>query len=283
MNPPTLTVLAPGLLGASVARAARRYRAAGRIKVWARRPETRLALQQVDWCDQVCATPGEATTDSDIIVVCTPVERIVPLIREVSDTLSATAIVTDVGSVKGEICRFASAALSQGARFVGSHPMAGSEKSGMDHADPELFRERACFVTPLDDTPVEATERIAAFWNQLGAEVVTMHPDLHDEVVAHVSHLPHLAASALCNLLARRTPNWHLYAGGGLRDTTRVASGNPSLWVQILLENRDEILRALSAYQDEIQAFQTALANRDTLQLRAYLERGKSYRDQFRS
>ena len=283
MNPPTLTILAPGLLGASVAQAARLHHAAGWIKVWARRPETRLDLAKAPWCDQVCATPVEAVEGADLIVVCTPVDRIVPLIREVGDALAPTALVTDVGSVKAEICRLGAAALSNGALFVGSHPMAGSEKSGMDHAEAELFRNRPCFVTPLADTPADAVDRVAAFWHAIGARVVTMHPDTHDEVVARISHLPHLAASALCLLLAGHDPNWHLYAGGGLRDTTRVAGGSPPLWVEILLQNRDEVIRALSDYQDQLQALHSALSNRDSHQLQALLERGKTYRDQFRS
>jgi len=279
----TLSVIAPGLLGASVAQAARRYQAADRIKIWARRPETRLALQEVDWCDEVCARSIDAAIEADIIVVCTPVDRIVPLIREISPAIKPDATVTDVGSVKGEICRFAAAVLENGAQFVGSHPMAGSEKGGMENAEMDLFQNRPCFVTPIEETPLASVERIVSFWDRVGSRVVTMHPDKHDEIVARISHLPHLVASALCSLLARRDPTSHLYAGPGLRDTTRVAGGNPDLWLEILLENRDEVMRALAAYQDEIQGLHAALANRDAAQLRDMLQRGKGYRDQFRS
>jgi len=160
--------------------------------------------------------------------------------------------------------------------------MAGSEKSGMEHASPDLFMDRPCFVTPLEETQAESVDRVVSFWNRVGAEVVTLSPDRHDEIVAHISHLPHLAASALCSLLAGQDPSWRHYAGGGLRDSTRVASGSPSLWLEILFQNRDEVLRALASFQDELQVFHAALANRDTLQLKALLERGKDYRDQFR-
>lgn len=281
--PTTLSVIAPGLLGASVAQAARQYGVADRIKIWARRPEIRLALQNVDWCDEVCASPNAAADGADIVVVCTPVDRIVPLIREISSTLGGTAIVTDVGSVKGEICRLAADALTNGTGFVGSHPMAGSEKSGMEHAEPDLFQGRPCFVTPLETTPPEAVDRIVAFWDGIGSKVATMHPDQHDEIVARVSHLPHLVASALCSLLGQLDPISHRYAGGGLRDTTRVAGGSPDLWLEILLENRDEVLRALGAYQEEIQLLHSALSNRDSQQLVSMLQKGKIYRDQFPS
>ena len=241
-----------------------------------------MALSQADWCDEVADTLSAAVDDADIVVVCTPVDRIIELIKTISDDLRPDAVVTDVGSVKGEICRFASAALKNGAQFVGSHPMAGSEKSGMEHASSDLFRGRPCFVTPLERTPTDSIDRVVSFWTRIGAEVVTLPPDRHDEIVAHISHLPHLAASALCSLLAGRDPTWRHYAGDGLGDTTRVASGNPSLWLEILFENRDEVLRALATYQDELQEFHAALSNRDRFRLKALLERGKDYRDQFR-
>jgi len=241
-----------------------------------------MALDEVDWCDEVADTPSAAVSEANIVVVCTPVDRIVELIQAVCDDLPNNAVVTDVGSVKGEICRFASNALKNGAQFVGSHPMAGSEKSGMEHASADLFKDRPCFVTPLEETPVESVDRVVSFWARIGAEVITLSPDRHDEIVAQISHLPHLAASALCSLLAGRDPSWRNYAGAGLRDTTRVASGSPSLWLEILFENRDEVLRALASYQDALQAFHAALSNRNLLQLKALLERGKEYRDQFR-
>jgi prephenate dehydrogenase len=120
------------------------------------------------------------------------------------------------------------------------------------------------------------------FWRTLGCEVVTMHPDRHDEIVAHVSHLPHLAAACLCALLAGKNPDWRNLAGPGLRDTTRIASGDPKLWRGILDANRDEVLRALRSYQDELQALHAALANRNDLELLAILERGKAWRDKLR-
>jgi len=278
-----LTVIAPGLLGASVAQAARYHRASDRIKVWARRSETRRVLQGVDWCDEVADTPGAAVSEADIVVICTPVDQIVDMVRQISENLQPGAVITDVGSVKGRICQFASRELKNGAQFVGSHPMAGSEKSGMEHASADLFKDRPCFVTPLPETLPETVDRVVSFWTRIGAEVVTLPPDQHDEIVAHISHLPHLAASALCSLLARYDNSWRHFSGGGLRDTTRVASGSPSLWLEILLENRDEVLHALGSYQDELQALHAALSSRNLIQLKELLERAKDYRDQFRS
>jgi len=277
-----LTILAPGLLGGSVARAARGRGLARRIVIWARRPEVRLQLRAQPWCDAVAETPEDAVRESGLVVLAVPVDKIAELARAIAPHLPAGAIVTDVGSVKGEIVRLASAALRTGTHFVGAHPMAGSEKSGWEHGTATLFEHRTCFVTPVATTDAHAADTVARFWRDLGMEVVTIDPDQHDEIVAHISHLPQVLASTLCAFLATKDPAWRFYAGGGLRDTTRIAGGDPAMWRAILEHNREEILRALQQYQDELQAFQTALANRDYLELAARLEHGKAYRDGFR-
>jgi prephenate dehydrogenase len=277
-----LTILAPGLLGASVARAARARGVAARIVLWSRRPETRLALAGQPWCDAVADTPAAAARDAALVVVASPVDQIVPLARQIAADLPPGAIVTDVGSVKAEIARLGAVALGTHAHFVGSHPMAGSEKTGWEHGTAELFVRRTCFVTPLEATAPAATAAVVKFWHDLGAEPVTVDPDRHDEIVAHISHLPQVLASTLCAFLANRDPAWRNYAGGGLRDTTRIAASDPLLWRTILEQNRDEVLRALRHYQDELHTFHSALANRDYLAVIAQLERGQNYRRQFR-
>jgi prephenate dehydrogenase len=277
-----LTILAPGLLGGSVARAARSRGVAQRIVLWARRPETRLALREQPWCDHVADSPEEAVRDASIVVIASPVDRIVPLIKQVAAALPVGAVVTDVGSVKAEIARLGHAAVGRDAHFVGAHPMAGSEKTGWEHSTAELFERRTCFVTPLAATAPTAVQTVVTFWRALGAEVVSVAPDEHDEIVAHISHLPQVVASSLCAFLARKNPAWRNYAGGGLRDTTRIAGSDPKLWRTILEQNRDEVLRALREFEDELHAFQAALANRDYVEVVARLERGKAYRDLFR-
>lgn len=278
-----LTILAPGLLGGSVAQAARHFGATQHVTVWARKPEARIKLRSETWCDAVAETPAQAAEGADLVVICSPVDRIVPLVGEISPALAPGALVTDVGSVKGEICRLAPTALQPGrGTFVGSHPMAGSEKTGWEHARPDLFARRTVFVTPREDTDARATERVAAFWAALDAEVATVAPDAHDEIVAHISHLPQVLASTLCASLARREGGWRNFAGGGLRDTTRIAGSDPKLWRTILEQNRDEVLRAVRGYQDELHALERALANRDWFEVQAILERGRAYRDQLR-
>ncbi len=277
-----LTILAPGLIGGSVARAAHGRGVAGRIVVWARRPETRLSIGEQPWCSATCETPQDAVKAADLVVIAAPVDRIVPLVREIAPFLKPGAHVCDVGSVKGEISRLGHEALGGQAHFVGAHPMAGSEKTGWEHGRADLFEGRTCFVTPVAGTDAAAAAAVVRFWRDLGSEVVTVDPDKHDEIVAHISHLPQVVASALCAFLATRDPAWRNFAGAGLRDTTRIAASDPKLWRTILEENRDEVLRALRHFEDELHSFKAALANRDFVEVAARLERGREYRDKFR-
>ncbi len=278
----SIAILAPGLLGGSVAIAARHYGAAQRCTLWARRPEVRLKLREQPWCDAVADTPEAAVRDVSLVFICAPVDQIIPLVRQIAPALKPGAIVTDVGSVKGEICRLSTAAVEGQGFFVGSHPMAGSEKTGWEHGRANLFAGRTTFVTPLPDTDPQAAEKVAAFWTALESEVATVAPDIHDEIVAHISHLPQVLASTLCASLAKRNVGWRNFAGGGLRDTTRIAGSDPKLWKTILEQNRDEVLRALRAYQEELHGMERALANRDWFEVQAIMERAKAYRDPFR-
>ena len=277
-----LTILAPGLLGGSVAKAAHHRSLARRIVLWSRRPENRVRLRTQPWCSEVRDTPEEAVRGAGLVVLAAPVDRIITLAQAVGPRLAADTLVSDVGSVKGEITRLCHAAMPPGAHFVGAHPMAGSERTGWEHATATLFEQRTCFVTPRPETDPGAVETVVRFWHELGAEVTTLDPDAHDEIVAHISHLPQVIATSLCTFLARKNPAWRHFAGGGLRDTTRIGAGDPTMWIEILRQNREEVLRALRQFQDELHTFQAALANRDFVELRARLERSKEFRDGFR-
>jgi prephenate dehydrogenase len=270
-----LAILSPGLLGASVARAARERGAAKEIVIWARRPETRAELASQPWCSAVAETPEAAARGASLVVIASPVDAIVPLVRQIAPALSAAALVTDVGSVKAAICSGASAVTSA---FVGSHPMAGSEKTGWQHGTADLFQGRTTFVTPLASTPPAAAARVAAFWTALGGTTVTVAPDVHDRIVAHISHLPQLVASTLCSYLAVAAPDWGAYSGGGLRDTTRIAGSDPALWQPILAANRPEVLAALRGLQQELARCEAALAAGDFAAVAALMARGRDYR-----
>lgn len=277
-----ITILAPGLLGASLAMAVKAHSLATRVQVWSRKVESRVEAARQSWCDAVFDSPEAAVQNADLVVVCSPVETIVPLVKRISGHLAPRAIVTDVGSTKSLICRHAHRAMRDGNAFIGSHPMAGSEKSGMNHAVATLFHQRCCFVTPLLDTPESAVETVVRFWRELDMQVTTISPEAHDEIVAHISHLPHLLASVLCLHLAQRDKQWAAFAGPGLADTTRVAGGNATLWQAILQQNREEVLRAISQFENQLHLFKSALANEDYFQVRHQLELGRAYRSQLR-
>lgn len=271
-----ITILGSGLLGASLALALKERGLCQRVHVWSRRTETRAQAIETDWCDAVFEQASEACVDSELIVVCTPVETIVPLLQQIAQSLSPDALVTDVGSTKGLICREAAGTTIN---FIGSHPMAGSEHTGMAHARHDLFKDAACIITPLEDAINTEVARLQQVWEALGMQVVTTTPEKHDEIVAHISHLPHLLASSLCGYLDKKDAGWSQLAGGGLRDTTRVAAGDPNLWQQILEQNREEVLRAIDGFQSELYALKTALVDKNTPDLIDQLERGKRYRD----
>ena len=273
-----LVILAPGLLGGSVARAARARGAAGHITLWARRPEVRPALRGQPWCDTVAETPEEAVRTARLVVLAAPVEKIVDLARQIAPHLPAGAIVTDVGSVKARLVHECNRARRPGTHFIGAHPMAGSEKTGWENATPTLFEGRVCFVTPQPDDDPSAVAAVQAFWAGLGARVVTLAAAEHDRIVAHISHLPQALATTLATLLAGRDPAWRDLAGGGLRDTTRIAASDPAMWTEIFQQNRDEVLAALQAYETELAGLRTAIANREWPEVHARLEHGQGWR-----
>ncbi len=277
-----LTILAPGLIGGSVARSARARGVAGRIVIWARRPETRQAVAEAKLGDATAETPEEAVQGADFVVIAAPVDAIVPLTRQIAPHLKPGAIVTDVGSVKAEITREGQAALSgKGAHFVGAHPMAGSEKTGWEYGNSTLFTGRTCFVTPGKHTDKKALKAVANFWSGLGGNVVTVDPEMHDQIVAHISHLPQVVASALGAFLSTQDPGWRDFAGGGLRDTTRIAASDPKLWRTILEQNRPEVLKALGGLRAELAVFESALQRGDWAAVTKHLERGSTWRKGF--
>lgn len=277
-----ITILGPGLLGASIALAAKSRGLTRHIATWSRRSETRAACKQTKWCDQVFDSPEEAVSNADLVVICTPVETIPPLLRVISGQLKNGSLITDVGSTKGKICDSAPETIPSTSHFVGSHPMAGSEQTGMAHARADLFEKATCFVTPTPDTPDEPVQQVIQFWEAIGMTVQQAQPAEHDAIVAHISHLPHLIASTLCNNLAKKPKSWPKASGNGLRDTTRIASGEAELWRQILEENRASVLEAIEGFKNDLAEIESLLLSRDSDSLRDFLDEGKKFRDKLK-
>ena len=278
-----ITIIGPGLLGASLAMAIRRHKLATKIVIWARSHSSREKCQNQEWCDVVFESLEKAVADSDLVLLCTPVHIILSLLEEIKPALKPNALVSDVGSTKTLICEKAQTLFKDtSATFIGSHPMAGSEQSGMENAHADLFQGAACLLTPMADTPAKPIQLLNDFWESLKMNVEIVAPQTHDSIVAHVSHLPHLLASTLCSYLAKKDPTWQTLSGGGLRDTTRIAAGDPELWRQILEQNRTEVLRAITGFEQQLSELKTALSESNAEEIHAQLEQGKRYRDQLK-
>lgn len=246
---------------------------------WSRSAGTRAACRAADYVDAVFETPLEAVAGADVVVACVPVDRIVPLLAECVPALAPGALLTDVGSVKAAICSDAERLLPPDAAFAGSHPMAGSELSGIAAARADLLDDHLCFIA--DDARSRRTgarERAEAFWRALGMRTRRVDPAEHDAIVAHVSHLPHAVAVALSAALAEKSDAWRECGAGGLRDTTRVAAGEPHVWRAILEENRTEILPALELFRERFDALHAALRGNDSAALLDILSAASAWR-----
>jgi prephenate dehydrogenase len=272
----TVAILGVGLLGGSIGLALRQ-RGLAQTVVGIGRTASRLRIAEeigaVSWST---SDIHRGVAEADLIVICTPVGHVVEHVRQVRSACRPDALVTDVGSTKGEICRALAAATDGPGAFVGSHPLAGSEKSGPEFADPNLFEGCVTVVTPTDAAAETRVSEVEEFWRSLGSRVLRMAPDEHDRAVAEISHLPHLVASALA---ASTEPRDLVLAATGWRDTTRVASGDVELWQQIFAENRSHVLRSLAKFEKVLSAFRQALEADDSAELVRLLAAGKRQRD----
>ena len=277
-----LTILGPGLLGGSIGMAARARKVAGQVVLWARRPEASDDALAAGAADAATLNLAEAVSGAELVVLATPVGVMAELTRKMAPALAANTIVTDVGSVKYPVVRELSHILDGKARFVGSHPMAGSEQSGLKAARKDLFDDSVCILTPVEETDPDALRIVADFWKAIGASIRTLPPLEHDEMVARVSHLPHLVAAALVSFVCNDGLRPMEFAGGGLRDSTRIASGPPDMWQEICATNREEVCRALEGFIEQLEAVRAMLENKEEASLTAFLKRAKHMRDEMK-
>ena len=275
---PTLAVFGPGLLGGSLLLEARALGFA-RVQAWARRDASAVALLARGLADSAGTDAAVAARGADLVVLCTPVEAMPGLAHELAPVLAGSgAVVTDVGSVKGMVMKqVAPVFAAAGVAFVGSHPMAGSEAGGLEAARRGLYAGAACIVTP-GGAPDSAVVAVRAFWEALGSVVTEMDAATHDHIVARISHLPHAAAVVAALAALRPDPEAARFAAGGLRDTTRVAGGNPELWRGILLNNRDAVLPALRDLQRETERMLQCLEAGDAEGLESLLREARDLR-----
>ena len=277
-----LSILGPGLLGGSIGLAARHRKVAQRVVIWARRLDAADQAYQLGAADEATNDLVKAVTDAELVVLATPIGVMRALVDQIRPALPQGCVVTDVGSVKYPIVTALSDALNGKARFVGSHPMAGSEQSGIDAARRDLFENAACIVTPREDTDKAALKVVYDFWKALGCSVNTLAPLEHDEIVARISHLPHVVAAAVINVICHDDAQALNFVGPGFKDFTRIAGGPFEMWTEICLENRGEIGRALDQLIEELGKVRAAVENADAVELRTMLKRAKHFRDELR-
>ena len=271
-----VAIIGLGLMGGSLGLALRERRVA-RVTGYARRPDTRHLAVEGGFVDACADSPYAAVVEADIAIFCTPVLTIPSLIAECRNAFRAGCVVTDVGSTKDQVQRESAKALA-GSRavFVGSHPMAGSEKSGLDAARADLYNGATVAVTPGGENA--ATDRICRLWQAVGARVVRLDAAEHDALVARTSHLPHLVASLLVSVAGRDVTAASPFCGPGFRDTTRVAAGSPELWHDIVKTNRDALLVELRTLDAELGALTAMLEQGDYEGIKTLLAKGRSLR-----
>lgn len=277
-----LALIGFGLIGSSIARAARAQGAVRSIVATARSAATRRRIAELGLADQVVETNAAAVAGTDLVIVCIPVGACGEVAKEIGPHLMAGATVSDVGSVKGSVVRDMAPHLPANVHFVPAHPVAGTEYSGPDAGFAELFVNRWCILTPPANADQQAVERLAAFWRALGANVETMTAEHHDLVLAVTSHLPHLIAYTIVGTadeLSQVTRSEVLqFSAGGFRDFTRIAASDPTMWRDVFLANKDAVLEMLGRFNEDVAALTRAIRRGDGEALFNHFSRTRAIR-----
>lgn len=276
MTPKRLSIFGVGLLGGSVAMAARSRLTDCHVSGYGHRRETLDRALQVGALDEAYDDPASAVRDSDLVILCTPVGLLGKMLQMIAPHLKPGAIVTDVGSTKRSVVRDGERLMPAHAHFVGSHPMAGSEKRGVEFARTDLFHGALCILTPTPQTDPAAIARVEAFWQALGMRLFRMSPDDHDARLADISHLPHAVAAAL--VLMQEEASLHL-TGKGFLDATRIAGGDGGLWRDIFLDNRDNLRDSLLRLRATMDRLLELLDAEDAAALAQWLDSAARRRD----
>lgn len=256
-----VAILGPGLIGGSLAMALSAQPERFHVSVWARRREAALEAQSVLAGCHATSSLEEAVSSCDIAVLCMSPHAIMASAKSLSTLLPASAVLTDAGSVKAGIVEAMEAEF--GGRFAGAHPMAGSEQHGLRAARHDLYSGALCLITPTAITGKHALDLTRQVWSAAGCILREISPADHDAALARVSHLPHAAAAALVRAAIARDPSLVELAGGGFRDSTRIAGGPAPMWAEILLDNRDSVLAAIHDLQNELRTLTLALEHND--------------------
>lgn len=284
MNMRRLCIIGVGLIGGSLARAARRAGVCGEIVGCSRDPDHLERARELGVVDRWSTDPAEAVRGADMVVICVPLGAMARVFAAIKDAVAPDAVVTDAGSAKASVVEAARQTFGRIPPFlVPGHPIAGTERSGVEASFAELYQGRRVILTPMDETDGEATARVRSLWESAGAQVSEMTVEHHDTVLAATSHLPHVLAYGLVDSLSRWDDRDEIfqYAAGGFRDFTRIASSDPVMWRDICLANREAVARALDHYLGDLSTLVEAIRAGDGDQLETVFRHAKSTRDRF--
>jgi prephenate dehydrogenase len=267
-----------GLMGGSLGLALRKYRLAKEV-VGLGRNLKRLKIARLKGAaDSVTTDIAAAVSGADLVIISLPVMMIPSMFRDIKPYLSAAAIVTDMGSVKGAIAGKISG-FDSGNNYIGSHPMVGSEKAGVENIKKGLFEGGTCVVTPVNKTAKKNITKITSLWKSLKMRVIKMDPQEHDECMAGISHFPHLAAFAMVVAHEKEIKKCAPVIGPGFRDSTRIAASNEEIWAEIMLMNKKEVLKNIASYKKELDNLYGLLDNSRISELKEYIKRSKELRE----
>ena len=275
----SVAIVGLGLIGGSIA-AGLKQRGLVTVSAWDKDPASLEAGLQASVIDSALNSAA-AAAEADILILCVPVQSVAEVLTEIP---TSDQLITDVGSVKAALIAAVREARGEvPGNFVPGHPIAGSEKHGVTAANPDLFEQHRVLLTPLAETEPAAVQTVRLLWQALGAEVTEMLPQHHDAVLAQTSHLPHLAAYALVDVLCQGGDSLEVfqYAAGGFRDFSRIAASDPTMWRDVFLTNQEPVLATLDQYIAELGALRDLVAAGDGDQLKAIFERAKAARDHF--
>lgn len=265
---PKAAILGVGLLGASFSLAVKKKGICSHVTGFGRRRENLERAKSKGIIDAVSPDPASACSDADLVVLAAPAGSFVELIKQAGSAMKKGAIVTDVGSVKGDLVHELEGLMPPGVHFIGSHPIAGSDRSGIDSAQADLFRDALCIVTPTEQSDDLALMNVMDLWSGLGSRVLSMDPAEHDRVYAAVSHLPHLIAYAMVNTVTDVDNSYLSFCGQGFRDMTRIAASSPDIWTDISLLNRKNLVEMIAVFRDNLNRMEAHLQTAEAEALR---------------
>jgi len=274
----TIAIAGVGLIGGSLGMAARKNSLARRVIGIGRSEQKLMRAKILGAIDEYSLDFENGASEADLVVICTPVRTVVPTLERMAASLKDGAAVTDVGSTKREIVEQATALIPPGRSFIGGHPMAGSEESGVDGAFPDMFLGATYVLTPTDATDLDALRRITEFAERIGARVEVMSPEEHDLAVAVISHLPHAISAALLHTAGGSSGRALRLAAGSFRDLTRISDSPPEIWRDICLTNLDSIIKAIGEFQGSLADFKTALMAGDEEAIMRFFEEARAIR-----